>query len=806
MKFVIAFLLASLVCLHLRAQYVSVVKDYMPAPGQVINTDGAGSPAAAESVCNSNNGLVSLGSFGGYVVYAFDKPVENDPDNPYGVDFVIFGNAQTDWSEPGIVMVMKDDNKNGLADDIWYELAGSDYFFSNTKKKFNVTYINSGTTSAEDVQWYTNNSETGFVFANSFHLQPYYPGKQFFPDFPLSEVLFSGTRISDYIDVSNPGMVKNYERKFGYADNHIRLNDNYKHPDNPYTEEQEGCGGDPMDISWAVDSEGNYVDIDRIDFVKISTAVLANAGWLGELSSEITAIADVPSDASLKGKTDCVVMKDIPLEMIVNDSCSVEGFGFVNGRYSKDVKLKWETDNNGVAEITKDGKLIAHNSGKVTVKTSFINDVNIFTSRVVEVVKPVIVKINIESDYLRQGDKVVISGKIYDENLKEINNIGAKWIVSDPDIIAITEKNGSTYLEAISEGESYLILKVNGNDELYDKVKITVLSSSETKEFYITVKNENSVIIPRRKLKAGSFNLTPYVDRSNDDYGIKSVSSVTLAHAVAQTFIDEGYSSNFRFRDDEMGDKALYLWKVPEGDDSNMEFVYGYGGTITPEAYAKSWIIALNNKQIVTGLNNYQIKNDDEIIVYHQPDMTDTWSMTNFYSDKTEIELMEDITVYSAELTCRINDSGSVEVTGTNPLADCPIYINGEAAYFNGNKVITDENGKAVLNFREAGIKNISNGIDKMIVNVSGTTSNKYISGGNDLTIWPLPADDFVNISSVLPLKAFTIFDITGRKVSSQRNLSSDNINVDISAFKSGSYIIEVESEDWVVRKKVIIQ
>lgn len=806
MKFVIAFLLASFVCLHLSAQYVSVLKEYKPAPGQVINTEGAGSPAAAASVCNSNNGLVSLGAFGGYVVFAFDKPVENDPDNPYGVDFIIFGNAQPDWSEPGTVMVMKDENKNGEADDEWFELAGSDYFFSNTIKNFNVTYINSGGTSAEDVQWYSDNSETGFVYANSFHLQPYYPGNQLFSDFPADNVSFEGTRIRDYVDVSNPGMVKNYERKFGYADNHIRLNDNYKFPDNPYTDEQEGCGGDPMDISWAVNKEGQYVEIDRIDFVKVSTAVLANAGWLGELSTEITAIADVPSNASIKGKTDCVVIKDLPLKMIVNDSCSVEGFCFINGRYSKNTALKWETDNNAIAEITNDGKLIANNSGKVTVTASFSNDENVFTSRLVEVVKPVKVKIDIESDFMRQGDKVVVSGKIYDENSKEINNISTQWIVSDSDIISIIEKNGSIYLEAISEGESNLVLKVNGNDKLFDEVKITVLSSSETKEFYITVKDESSVIIPRRKIKAGSFNLTPYVDRSNDDYGIKSVSSVTLAHAVAQTLIDEGHSSNFRFRDDEMGDNALYLWKVPEGDDDNMEFVYGYGGTIEPEAFAKSWIIALNNKHVVTGLNNYPIKNDDEIIVYHQPDLTETWSVTNFYSDKTEVGLMEDFTVYSAELTCRINESGNVEVTGTYPLANYPISINDETAYFNGNKVITDDNGKAILNFREAGIKNISNGIDQMIVNVSGATSNKEISDVSDLIVWPLPADDYLNITSEKLIKAISIFDISGRKVLFQSNLSSGNVNLDISALKSGSYIIEAGSEDWVVRKKVIIR
>jgi hypothetical protein len=93
-----------------------------------------------------------------------------------------------------------------------------------------------------------------------------------------------------------------------------------------------------------------------------------------------------------------------------------------------------------------------------------------------------------------------------------------------------------------------------------------------------------------------------------------------------------------------------------------------------------------------------------------------------------------------------------------------------------------------------------------MIVNVSGTTSNNMTILGEEISIWPLPADDILNLSSEAPIKTISIFDITGRRVLMQKNLSTDNINLDISALKSGSYIIEAESEDWIVRKKAIIQ
>lgn len=44
-----------------------------------------------------------------------------------GYDFAIEGNAFDGSSEPGIVWVMQDVNGNGLPDDTWYQLKGSEY-------------------------------------------------------------------------------------------------------------------------------------------------------------------------------------------------------------------------------------------------------------------------------------------------------------------------------------------------------------------------------------------------------------------------------------------------------------------------------------------------------------------------------------------------------------------------------------------------------------------------------------------------------------------------------------------------------
>jgi len=132
-------------------QYISEIIEYVPAPSQYMNTETWGTPEAANSIIGRVDGSVSLGGFGGYIVFRFENPVENDPENPFGIDFTIFGNPVPNWSEPGIVSVMKDENMNGLADDTWYELAGSDHRFSSTVLNYSVRYFNPGGQDAKDI-------------------------------------------------------------------------------------------------------------------------------------------------------------------------------------------------------------------------------------------------------------------------------------------------------------------------------------------------------------------------------------------------------------------------------------------------------------------------------------------------------------------------------------------------------------------------------------------------------------------------------------------------------------------------------
>ena len=168
-------------------RYASRVFEYTPAPGQYINDPRTGGmpsdmtdPDEAARWAQERLGkriFVSLGAFGGFITVGFDHEVLNSNGD---YDFAIFGNAFSGAagaggsSEPGIVYVMEDRNSNGLPDDTWYELRGSDYYEPSTIHGYSVTYFRPSAP-GQPVEWHDNIGNTGYVdYLKAFHNQDYY--------------------------------------------------------------------------------------------------------------------------------------------------------------------------------------------------------------------------------------------------------------------------------------------------------------------------------------------------------------------------------------------------------------------------------------------------------------------------------------------------------------------------------------------------------------------------------------------------------------------------------------------------------
>ncbi len=269
---------------------VSKVFEYTPAPGQFVNTmpNWVAGETDTQMATKAENalksaGVIHLGGFGGKVVLGFDHAIINTPGK---TSFKVLGNAFNQWSEPGIIEVSMDANGNGLPDDEWYEIAGSEYSHAKTMKNYEITYYKPNenkvpTPSETDpsisdttyIKWTDNKGGSGYISRNVFHSQSYYP------QWKGATITFKGTKLTADNVVDQSGTGSYYISpafEFGYADNW---------PNNDARVE--------IKLDWAVDKDGKPAKLPGIHFIRIYTGIRAEAGWLGEVSTELSSVEDL---------------------------------------------------------------------------------------------------------------------------------------------------------------------------------------------------------------------------------------------------------------------------------------------------------------------------------------------------------------------------------------------------------------------------------------------------------------------------------------------------------------------------------
>ena len=288
--------------------YIARVYDYLPAPGQFVNQSPAYRPGYTQdsinalveaALCGQVGNVVSLGSFGGYIVFGFDHPVANKHD----YDVKIYGNAFQSNAvtnvpggscEPGIIMVGVDMDGDGVPSDAdqWYEIKGANN--DQCLHGYEVTYHKPDEGKVKTpheswrfindtsyVYWTSNDPDapSGYVWRNTFHSQSYWP--MWIQD---TVITVRGTKLPNLsIDMSG-GKGNNWFQPFfgeGYVDNL---------PNN----QEPG-----FKIDWAIDQDGNHVDLDHIDFVKVYSGQMDYCGWLGEVSTEVCGAEDLHPDAQV---------------------------------------------------------------------------------------------------------------------------------------------------------------------------------------------------------------------------------------------------------------------------------------------------------------------------------------------------------------------------------------------------------------------------------------------------------------------------------------------------------------------------
>lgn len=231
---------------------------------------------------------VSLGAAGGYV--DFDLRVSNTSTNPYGVDFIVYGNAFNGNPEAGSVKVYGFKGTTDT-DGKWYELAGSLYYDDLTQRNKAVSYkkVSTGDNAGIYYQITDNGvapTDGGWKKFNTDTAVTWWPEDDEGYNTvwgPVDDVVktdniitYKGVSIVKDTDTTN-------DYQFGYADIHVN-GSNYGTAINPYEATNTSQGGDGFDLSWAVDENGKPVVLDHITKVRVYTSAAMKTDGSGEFT------------------------------------------------------------------------------------------------------------------------------------------------------------------------------------------------------------------------------------------------------------------------------------------------------------------------------------------------------------------------------------------------------------------------------------------------------------------------------------------------------------------------------------------
>ena len=158
----------------------------------------------------------------------------------------------------------------------------------DTYQGYPVVYCYSTTVKAFDnyIYWEDNQGHNGYECKNAYHAQSYWP------EYAGESITITGEYLPvNSFDTSGSGTNYVQDAKWwgfpldgkGFGIGAYGFCDNYPNADPLST----------IDISWAVDENGNSVKLDYIDFIKVQSGVHKQSGWIGEISTEFCGIEDL---------------------------------------------------------------------------------------------------------------------------------------------------------------------------------------------------------------------------------------------------------------------------------------------------------------------------------------------------------------------------------------------------------------------------------------------------------------------------------------------------------------------------------
>lgn len=661
--------LASL-CVCAESEPIAKVVEFLNAPSQYTN--GAAYGMDAEGTLSGK--MVSLGNFGGYVIYEFNEPVKNSDNHAYGVDFIVSGNAfnaALTTQEPGQVWVSQDGKS-------WYALAGSEHYEDETVWDYSLTYQKY---EAKKCTFTDSLGDSGTVSPAAYPLAENYPTV----NIPEDNLTLSGVLLRKQRTASTSNGI---QTSFGYTD--ALKKSSSSAPCNPYKENPvNNCFDGQFDISWAVDKNGFGVQLDSVKYIKVQTATFIDGAMFGEKSTEVSAImradeaesgfkkTSVPQSITVDGKEIQLESGRDYYETSVDGEFDVEvktdANVYINNAYGTSRHFDSETDKGIIRVIVQSDDclpLIYYiNTGKGKAKTEItLSD----TEKEIELGKTSII-----SAYTNNGEEVTFSS-------------------SDESIITV-DRNGKITSKAV--GEAYVIAAAESGRS--EKCKVTVVEPAEAVTATVTFSVSGGINpVQKHEITVSSDEAEKYgFEVADKDHNGVKVDGVTVFDVIAAAHM-ELYGDAFAQNPDKyliMG--SSFITKAFSQNAASTGFIVNgvmpNDGIYNPDFYGCTGYAC----------DTATVKDGDDISYFFYQD-TKFWS--DYYSwfdcDEYTVNAGDTLTVnlngYCA-MYYGINEWQTILDNYAEPLGGINVY-----AYIGGEKVLlgtADKNGNADISFPTEG-------------------------------------------------------------------------------------------------------
>lgn len=667
--------------------YPDKVVDYLCINSQYSNVTYGIEPEATLS-----GGLKSLGNFGGYITYYYEKGIKNEPENKYGMDLYIYGNSMLEtnsqqylaFSEPGQVWVSED----GTA---WYALAGSEHYQDGTDWNYSIDYTRTadGKTAWTDSLGNSNDGTTksgNWVKSSIYYLNDL--AKQ-------DKISLTGIMLpSEDGTVTGSGSLPCHV-KWGYVD--ALPNGTVGADTNPYVVNNYNLSAAGFDLEWAVDQDGMPVDVSGKEFhyVKVVTASNIWNSGVNEKSTEVSG-----------------VLRTVPQEAPVGRTAAPSQVVFTDGTYTQTVELAegqqvYNVDLGAMSKVTAsvegaDAKdnIYINNERLAVGEASSAMTVSNEADRLVRVVvqngdkEPVICLFKLSSSAentdLITGVKVTANSSAVKATTKDEVNYSASvsyrvdTVAIDPAVVSGAEVtiNGEAPADSydLEEGRNTFVIRA-------DKMGVV---------------EEITLVITRAEAPQpdGNTITVKFTLLGDDAHGEDYDKAHTLSNKNLQTWFEKTYTVA----------SPAYVLDIFEMamDDGNMTYVNSgnYVSSITRNGVElaeftngvnSGWMYTLNGKYPKLGIAEQKLKNRDVIVFHYTDDYTlEDYGGEDFMSSASGAD--SDFVVKNAVVVDGTPANGQIKpsVKNASKGETVTITVTPDAGYELDQLTVTDSKGNEI--------------------------------------------------------------------------------------------------------------